>query len=686
MRVLTARRVAGGLAAVSVALIAGALALTFVDRHRVSASLTGWDDAFSLVTDLALPLVGFVLASRRPANPIGWLFLAGGLALALRSFAHHYGLYALVAAPGSLPWGRAAMWVSNWIWVIPLAMLAFVFLLFPDGRLRSSRWRPAAWFVGSAFALATADALVTATRIWSHPFATSFGQLGNPAAVAVTYVLLYAALVVSVAALVVRFARSVGEERLQLKWFAAAAVLVVVTFAATFPVNTGVANALLNLAFLCLFTAVAIAVLKYRLYDIDLVISKAVLYGSLAVFITAVYVALVVGVGTLAGNTRSPLLAALAAAVVALAFQPARQRAERLANRVVYGRRATPYQVLSDFAQRIGGTYAAGDVLPQMAHIVAAGTGADNVVVWLRVRDEFQPGASSDGSPLPPALPVDGQALPALPGSDLNVPIVHQDELLGAIAITMPKSEPLRPAGAQLVDDVASQAGLVLANAGLIEDLRASRQRLVTAQDEARRRLERNLHDGAQQDLVALAIKAKLAVTTVDDDPAKQILGELQAEATEALANLRELARGIYPPMLADLGLAAALGAQAGKSPLPVTVEADGIGRFPQDTEAAVYFCCLEALQNTAKYAHASQARICLQAANGTLSFTVSDDGAGYDVRHTPMGSGLRNMADRLAALGGRLEVQSTPGHGTTITGQLPIPTASDGQRNSSAQ
>jgi signal transduction histidine kinase len=238
----------------------------------------------------------------------------------------------------------------------------------------------------------------------------------------------------------------------------------------------------------------------------------------------------------------------------------------------------------------------------------------------------------------------------------------------------MPKDEPLRPAGQQLVTDAASQAGLVLANAGLIEDLRASRQRMVTAQDEARRRLERNLHDGAQQDLVALSIKAQLADITIDEDPAqaKQILGEIKADAAGALENLRDLARGIYPPLLADLGLAAALSAQANKSPLPVTVEADGIGRFGQDTEAAVYFCCLEALQNTAKYAHATQARVCLQAQNGSLRFTVSDDGTGYDARHIPMGSGLRNMADRLAALGGRLEVQSVPTRGTTITGHLP--------------
>ena len=189
-----------------------------------------------------------------------------------------------------------------------------------------------------------------------------------------------------------------GEERLQLKWFAVAALLVVVTFIPSFLTDWVVSAVLSSLALLCLWVAIGIAVLKYRLYEIDIVISKAVLYGSLAVFITAVYAALVAGVGTLVGNQRSPLLAALAAAVVAVTFQPARQRAGRLASRVVYGRRATPYQVLSDFAQRIGGTYAAQDVLPQMAQIVAAGTGAERVVVWLRVDDELRPEAASDGS------------------------------------------------------------------------------------------------------------------------------------------------------------------------------------------------------------------------------------------------------------------------------------------------
>src|SRR5215471_3895796 len=689
MRVQTARWVAGGAAAVSVALIAGALLLAYADRHLVPADLTGWNfsDVFDGIANLGVPVVGFVLASRRPANRLGWLFLAAGLAMGLNTFATQYAQHALVAAPGSWPAGRAAGWLANWVWVIPIAMLAFVFLLFPTGQLRSPRWRPAAWFVGGAFALITVGMLVNASRLWRDPFGATSARGIPSLLLAALILLLPAALVVSVVAVVVRSARSRGEERLQLKWFAVASLLVVVTFIPAFLTNWVVVAVLSSLAFLCLWVAIGIAVLKYRLYEIDIVISKAVLYGSLAVFITAVYAGLVAGVGTLAGGRDSPLVAALAAAVVAVAFQPARQRAGRLANRVVYGRRATPYQVLSDFAQRIGGTYSAGEVLPQMARIVAEGTGAEHVVVWLRVGDELRPEASSGsaGAGLLPvdARPVSGQTLPSLPGAGMSVPVVHQAELLGAISIKMPKDEPLRPAGQQLVADVASQAGLVLANAGLIEDLRSSRQRLVTAQDEARRRLERNIHDGAQQDLVALGINLRLAGITVAGDPARaeQVFSELRAEAAGALENLRDLARGIYPPLLADLGLAAALNAQASKSTVPVTVEADGIGRFAQDTEAAVYFCCLEALQNTAKYAQASQARIALQAQNGTLCFTVSDDGAGYDASHTPMGSGLRNMADRLAALGGRLEIRSAPGQGTTTTGHLPVPATSGNHR-----
>src|SRR5215470_11531228 len=419
MRVLTVRWVAGCAAVGSAALGAGALSLAYVDRYRVPAGLTAWDfsNVFGGVMNLGVPVVGFVLASRRPGNCVGWLLLVGSLALGLGGFASAYALHALVADPGSLPAGRAAAWLSSWIWVIAIAVLAFVFMLFPTGRLRSRRWRPAAWFVGGAFTFTGMVLLVHASGVWSDPFGPA-GRSGSPLLLAVMLILVIAALVVSVVAVVVRFARSAGEERLQLKWFAAAAVLVVATFIPSMVTDSVVAAVLSNLAFLCLWVAIGVAVLKYRLYEIDVVISKAVLYGALAVFITAVYAGLVVGVGAVAGGRDRPLVAALA-------VQPARQRARRLANRVVYGRRATPYQVLSDFARRIGGTYAAGDVLPQMAQIVAKGTGAERVVVWLRVGDELRPEAAWDGSsaavpapvdaPPPDAPPVDASPVDAPP-------------------------------------------------------------------------------------------------------------------------------------------------------------------------------------------------------------------------------------------------------------------------------
>ncbi len=202
----------------------------------------------------------------------------------------------------------------------------------------------------------------------------------------------------------------------------------------------------------------------------------------------------------------------------------------------------------------------------------------------------------------------------------------------------------------------------------------------MAAQDQERRRLERNIHDGAQQELVALSVKQRLLGDLLERDTerAREMLSQIQADTTDALENLRDLARGIYPPLLADRGLAVALVAQAPKSAVPVTVETDGIGRYPQEVEAAVYFCVLEALQNVAKYADAASATVRLRALDRELAFEVADDGDGFDPQTVPMGSGLQNMADRMAALGGALEVRSAPGAGTTVEGRVPA-VATDG-------
>ena len=211
---------------------------------------------------MAVPVAGFVLASRRPENRIGWLFLVAGLTLGLSGFSNQYALHALVAVPGSLPAGRAVGWLLNAIWMIPVATLAFLLLLFPTGHLRSRHWRLAAWFMGGAFALITVWLLIVATQFWQHPFTPPSQATGLTALLShMTGLLISAALLVSGAALVVRFAKSSGEERLQLKWCATAALLLVVVFVASIWLNSAAVNVLQSLAFLCLYTAIAIAVL-----------------------------------------------------------------------------------------------------------------------------------------------------------------------------------------------------------------------------------------------------------------------------------------------------------------------------------------------------------------------------------------------------------------------------------------
>jgi signal transduction histidine kinase len=229
------------------------------------------------------------------------------------------------------------------------------------------------------------------------------------------------------------------------------------------------------------------------------------------------------------------------------------------------------------------------------------------------------------------------------------------------------------------MSDLAAQAGLLLHNIGLTQqlqarltELQASRLRIVTAQDEQRRRVERDIHDGAQQQLLGIGAKLALAesVAGQDEERERELVAQLKAETSGALEELRELARGVYPPLLADQGLAAAVRAQAGKAAVPIEVNAD-VGRYPPEIETAIYFCCLEALQNAARHAPGSAVRVSLAEDDGQVVFSVTDDGPGFDPATAPAGSGLRNMSDRLAALGGSCQVHSSPGRGTTVAGRI---------------
>jgi hypothetical protein len=371
-----------------VALISCGVALAYADRHLVPASLTGWtvSNISGQVVDVAVPAAGYVLASRRPENRIGWLFLVAGVGLGVSGFSNQYALHALVADPGSWPAGRAFAWLSSWTSVIPIPMLAFLLLLFPTGYLRSRRWRPAAWFVGGGFALAAVWLLIAATRLWAHPFTSSSHFTGLMAVLfAITTFLMSAALLVSVAALVVRFAKSSGEERLQLKWCATAALVLVVVFVASIWMNSAVVNVLQSLAFLCLWTAIAIAVLKYRLYDIDRIISRTLAYAIVTGLLVGVYAALVV-LATQVLTLKSPVAVAGSTLAAAALFSPLRSRVQRAVDRRFNRARYDADQMVAAFATRLKDAVDLDAVQADLGRVVQRALEPAHVSMWMKHR------------------------------------------------------------------------------------------------------------------------------------------------------------------------------------------------------------------------------------------------------------------------------------------------------------
>ena len=655
----------------------------------------------SLIEALVFAAIGLLVARRQPRHRVGWVLLGVALLLALMSDGSLYAVLDYNHHHGGLPLGPLAE-LFNLLWIPSILLIPVGVLYFPDGQLPAPRWR-----YGVRAYLAFGGGLVVAMfGVAIHDLAGpvvsvaadtgDIATFDNPTgAVSVMYAAWAATVslgsMAGLVGLAINYRRSRGERRQQLKWFVlGAGVFLLVGLPTVVVPNVRIGPAQLqgtifDVATLFPPAAIAIAVLKYRLYDVDLVINRTLVYGSLAVFITAVYVGIAVGFGALVGSGGKPNLALsiLATAIVAVGFQPVRERVQRVANRLVYGERATPYEVLAQFSERVAESYAVDDVMPRMARVLAEGTGAQSARVWLCSDTTWHVGAVWPAdAPLAQSMEHANGELPRVDGTGRIVEVRHQGDLLGALAVQKRPGEALTPVEESLLTHLAGQAGLVLKNVGLtadpqarLVDLRASRQRLVTAQDEERRRLERNLHDGAQQHLVALKVKLGLAEMLLGRDPerARATLTQLKGDADEALETLRDLARGIYPPLLADKGLAAALESQARKATVPVTLAADGVGRYPQDVEAAVYFSVLEALQNVQKYAHSSRAMVRLREVDGTLRFEVSDDGVGFDVATAAKGSGLTNMSDRLQALGGDVAVTSAPGRGTSLAGSLPL-------------
>lgn len=634
-------------------------------------------------------VVGALIVSREPGNRIGGLLLYGSGATAASFVAGEITTYLVHrgVTEGVLVGILGLLSDAGWVVGI-MPVLLFLPMLFPDGHLPSRRWWPLAALCGALIAF-----LLLAVVFVTPLFAGSSGppRVENPLYISgidqfeipdvVISIGLLVVLVGSVASLVVRFRRSKGDERQQIKWVALALILLVFSFVLSevllqLGVDSGFVESIVTgLAFLAIPVSIGIAVLRFRLYELDVVVKKTLVAGTLALFVVVVYGAVVWAFGAFAADRESSESLFVIALLLGLAFRPVARFARRVADRFVYGRRATPYEVLTEFSERVGESYATEDVLGRMAQILGQATGAGSARVWLRVGAQLLPAASwpSDAE-AQEVVEMSGDALPAIAGEDA-VEVLDRGELLGALSVTMPPSDPMNPSKERLVRDLASQAGLVLRNVRLVEELRASQRRLVTAQDQERRRLERNIHDGAQQQLVALSVRTRLArdLTPHDHAKAAEMLTQIDAEIQATLEDLRDLARGIYPPLLVDQGLGAALDAQARRSLVPTTVDADTIGRYPPEVEAAVYFSCLEALQNVAKYAEASSATVTLAQSNGNLTFEVADDGRGFDPATVRSGTGLQGIADRLSALHGELSIRSEPGAGTRVRGRIEV-------------
>ncbi len=629
-----------------------------------------------VLATLAWGGAGALIGARRPENAISLVLAGEAFLLGVVAFSETY-------SRSDLPFTSVASSFFMDVTLIPLLLaVPLLLLLFPTGRPPSPRWRWVGWLLAASAACGILGLLVRGpdgapTPVPAQVLLTASGFAG------------FAGAALAIVSVVVRFRRSRGEERAQMRWLASIAVLGAVLFVLLLVTEGTLGEesapaAVLGSLVLAILTvglpaAIGISILRYRLYELDVVIRKTVVFVILAMLIMAISLGILLFLSTLTfAVPEESERAAIATAtfVIGLLAWPLWKLARRIADRVVFGGRSSPYEILTQFAERVGETYSSDDVLPRMAEILGRATGAEVARVWLRVGDELRPEAAwPTDAPAAGSTPVEPETID--PETSFSAEVRHRGELLGALGVAMPANDPMNPSKERLVRDLAAQAGPMLHNVLLVEDLRESRRRIVFAQDERAKKLERDLHDGAQQQLVALGVKMRLLDGLLEKDPAKghDLVAQLQAETVDALDSLRDLARGIYPPLLAERGLPAALEAQARRAAVPTVIESDAIGRYPQDVESAVYFCALEALNNVAKYAEAATTTITLSQENGRLTFTVRDDGKGFEPDASERGTGLQGMADRLDALGGELRVESRPGRGTTVTGTVPART-----------
>ncbi|MFJ3308449.1 ATP-binding protein [Streptomyces sp. NPDC086549] len=608
--------------------------------------------------------VGLYVVRMRPRHPEGWLFVATGVLHAVMFFGRQYGLHS-----GTLAGASWLGWVGVWPLPLAIALAGWTFMAFPDGRLPSPWWRFA---VVAMMAVAAVLAVVSA--LWPveydrvglaapHPLDVPGGEAADRVWGYAQYSYLLFQVLWTVA-IVVRIRRARGDEARQMRWLVFAVVAAILLLVAGLLAFGSPVPGLLALPLIPV--AAGFAILKFRLYDIDPVINKSLVVGAMLLLITAAYVAIVVGAGAVVPADERAL-ALVTTAVVAVAFEPLRRRAQRLADRLVYGHRATPYEALSRLSAHLEDP--PQELLDAVAATVAGGVGATEVVVWVGdeqclVPQGRWPAATVDAGPA---------ALAGLGGARRLVrPVVHRGTVRGAITVRKPTGESLSATEVRLLSDLAAQTGLIIGQQQQAQEIQAAARRIVTAEDAARRRIERDLHDGAQQRLVTLGLELGALAKQAEASGAAMAdrVKHARAQLLEATAELRELARGLHPMVLAQSGLEPALAALADRSAIPVRLHVADAGRLPRAVEATAYYVVSEALTNAARHSGASVLVVDVAPVDGGLCVEVTDDGRGGARPGT--GTGLQGLADRLAALGGDLQVDSPSGGGTRVRAVLP--------------
>jgi signal transduction histidine kinase len=652
-----ARRLAWPIAWTSIAMVVIATALTLI---TLAAGGEGQQSAVHFIVSpifaITYSLVGALISSRHPRNPVGWISAAVGFLSALSLMAIAYvTLGQSEAVPRSLPGTDLAYWVAYWVWIPPTVLpMTFLILLFPDGRLPSRRWRAVAWAAGVGIVAGVLGAAFypgLEEQIGApgpNPFAVqeSRGALDILAGVAVPLILL--GVIGSVAAVVIRFRRSRGIERQQLKWMAyAGGVMVFMFLLSVVPyallADNQAANeigmALNAVGQVGIVLAAGIAILRYRLYDIDILINRTLVYGALTAVVIGLYVLVVVILGSLFQARGNLGISLVATGMVAVVFQPLRGRLQHSVNHLMYGERDEPYRVLSRLGNRLEATFAPGEVLSTIVETVAQALKLPYVAIALVVPDDFEIAAEY-------GHPVD---------QPLILPLTYQAETIGQL-VCGPRSpgEPFNAAERQLLEDMAHQAGVAVHAVQLTADLQRSRERLVTAREEERRRLRRDLHDGLGPELASLILKLQAARNMIDGDPnaADTMLAELKTQVQEAIADIRRLVYDLRPPALDQLGLIPAVRETAAShnkaGGLRVEVEGpDAMPSLPAAVEVAAYRIAQEALHNVTKHARADSCivRFTLEDA---LELEVLDNGVGLpDALRA--GVGLTSMKERVS-------------------------------------